>query len=210
MVSVPRVTLRGIVPIAIAFAAVCFASYFGAWEQALQVIRSNSTQTRSSLLLLGDSLTEQGVDPDRSGWVALLQNRYQRSADVLPRGLSGYNTNAPDADLLVITPPRVDDAARLQRSKTGRLDRSNAEAGEYAKSCVATAERLGVAVLDLHALFNSMPAREQAMALEDGLHLSAWGNRLVDRLLRAKVADAFPALVSRLQVSTIPNWDRLM
>ncbi|KAE9084699.1 hypothetical protein PF010_g20732 [Phytophthora fragariae] len=67
-------------------------------------------------------------------------------------------------------------------------------AGEYAKACVVTAERLNVAVLDVHSLFNSMSARDQAMTLEDGLHLSAWGNRLMDRLLRAKIADAFPAL----------------
>ncbi|KAE8888002.1 hypothetical protein PF005_g21501 [Phytophthora fragariae] len=83
-------------------------------------------------------------------------------------------------------------------------------AGEYAKACVVTAERLNVAVLDVHSLFNSMSARDQAMTLEDGLHLSAWGNRLMDRLLRAKIADAFPALASRLHVAAVPNWDQLM
>lgn len=87
-----RVTLRSLVPVVVAVAAVCFASYFGAWEQALRVIRGGRAQTRPVLYLVGDSITENGVNLDKSGWVALLQNRYQRSTDVLPRGLSGYNT----------------------------------------------------------------------------------------------------------------------
>ncbi|KAL3671278.1 hypothetical protein V7S43_003210 [Phytophthora oleae] len=82
-------------------------------------------------------------------------------------------------------------------------------AGEYARVCVETAERLGVAVLDVYTVFNSMSVRERTMCLEDGLHLSTWGNQIMDRLLRAKIADAFPALMSRLEVSEIPNWDRL-
>ncbi|RNF19172.1 putative esterase [Trypanosoma conorhini] len=40
-------------------------------------------------ILLGDSLTEQGYF---SGWAAQLSERYVRRADVLNRGLSGYNT----------------------------------------------------------------------------------------------------------------------
>nr|CCC89532.1 putative esterase [Trypanosoma congolense IL3000] len=41
------------------------------------------------ILLLGDSLTEQGFS---SGWVSRLSDAYVRRADVLNRGLSGYNT----------------------------------------------------------------------------------------------------------------------
>ncbi|RMX67491.1 hypothetical protein DD238_001304 [Peronospora effusa] len=44
------------------------------------------------IYLTGDSLTQRGTDPDESGWVALMQHRYNRSADIIPRGLSGYNT----------------------------------------------------------------------------------------------------------------------
>ncbi|ETL99404.1 hypothetical protein L917_03741 [Phytophthora nicotianae] len=261
------VSLRSLVPVVAAVAVVYFASYFGAWMQV------TFRDRRPVLYLLGDSITENGANPDKSGWVALLQHRYQRSTDVLPRGLSGYNTkwfiefalpvikrelsdgsispslitlwlgandaaltdgpsarqhvpleayatnletivymlkaSAPDAELLLITPPHVDDAARQMRSKTGRLDRSNTMAGEYARVCVETAGKVGVTVLDVHSLFNVMSARERTMCLEDGLHLSAWGNRLMDRLLRTKIADAFPALMSRLEVWDIPNWNRL-
>jgi len=41
-------------------------------------------------MLLGDSLTQQGSNPE--GWAMLLQQTYVRSVDVINRGLSGYNT----------------------------------------------------------------------------------------------------------------------
>ncbi|CUG06015.1 esterase, putative [Bodo saltans] len=42
-----------------------------------------------NILLLGDSLTEQGYE---NQWCAHLQNYYQRRADVVCRGFGGYNT----------------------------------------------------------------------------------------------------------------------
>jgi lysophospholipase L1-like esterase len=44
--------------------------------------------SRPKLLLLGDSLTQLSFE----GWGGDLANRYQRRADVLNRGMSGYNT----------------------------------------------------------------------------------------------------------------------
>lgn len=43
---------------------------------------------RSKILLLGDSLTQLAFE----GWGSKLADRYQRRADVLNRGMSGYNT----------------------------------------------------------------------------------------------------------------------
>ncbi|KAL3671277.1 hypothetical protein V7S43_003209 [Phytophthora oleae] len=81
-----------LLPFGVALVAVCFASYFSAWKQILQLDGGVRTQTRPVLYLLGESITEQGVNPAKSEWVALLQYRYQRSTDVLPREFSGYNT----------------------------------------------------------------------------------------------------------------------
>lgn len=53
--------------------------------------------SRPLLLLLGDSLTERAVDA--GGWACLLQQRYNRSTDVLARGLSGYNTRCATLSL---------------------------------------------------------------------------------------------------------------
>ena len=44
---------------------------------------------RPQILLLGDSLTQTSFD----GWGATLANVYQRRADVINRGYSGYNTS---------------------------------------------------------------------------------------------------------------------
>ncbi|CUG43119.1 esterase, putative [Bodo saltans] len=44
---------------------------------------------RKNILIVGDSLTEFGYD---NRWVSNLQHEYQRRADVVARGFSGYNT----------------------------------------------------------------------------------------------------------------------
>ncbi|RLN98480.1 hypothetical protein BBJ28_00006545 [Nothophytophthora sp. Chile5] len=225
---------------------------------------------RPSVLLIGDSLTQRGTDPDNAGWISLLQHRYHRSADIISRGLSGYNTKwfieaalpvidhelssascspalitlwlgandaalpdgdsarqhvplatyaanlteivrafqvtAPEASILLITPPHVDDAVRQTGSHSGRAERTNAVAGEYARSCVEVAHELGISVLDLHSFFNAMSVTDRAACLEDGLHFSARGNRLVDEQLRAKIATAFPELERRLNAWQLPNF----
>ena len=46
-----------------------------------------------SLLLIGDSLTQQGYS-DSGKWVALLANLFQRKCDVMNRGFSGYTTRS--------------------------------------------------------------------------------------------------------------------
>ncbi|RLN05769.1 hypothetical protein BBJ28_00023559, partial [Nothophytophthora sp. Chile5] len=120
-----------------------------------------------------------------------------------------FRTSAPDAQILLITPPHVDEAARLMRSKTGRLDRSNAVTGEYARACVDAARELDIPVLDLHTFFNTLPPRERASCLEDGLHFTARGNRLVEQQIRAKIAASFPELAARLKVWQLPNWSKL-
>ena len=51
-------------------------------------IMSAAALERPKLLLLGDSLTQTSME----GWGGALAHQYQRRADVLNRGLSGYNT----------------------------------------------------------------------------------------------------------------------
>lgn len=48
----------------------------------------NAAVERSKILLLGDSLTQTSLE----GWGGGLGHRYQRRADILSRGMSGYNT----------------------------------------------------------------------------------------------------------------------
>jgi lysophospholipase L1-like esterase len=52
-----------------------------------------SALKRAKILLLGDSITQQSFDTSSCGWGTCVANRYQRRADVLNRGYSGYNTD---------------------------------------------------------------------------------------------------------------------
>ena len=55
---------------------------------------SNVCHRRPSILLIGDSITQQAFGMNgKIGWGSLLASVYQRRADVLARGYFGYNTN---------------------------------------------------------------------------------------------------------------------
>lgn len=251
----------------------------GAWESFL-IQTGLRPKLRPVLLLAGDSLTEKGTNPKSMGWVTQLQHDYTRSADVVPRGLSGYNTRwyleysmpiiaseiasgkytpafitvwlgandaalpagsnseqhvpkeaykknlvrivhafqnmAPDARILLITPPHVDDNARHRRArkyegeKKGLVDRTNEMAGNYARACVETAHSLGVPVLDLHTFFNDMPKWRRNNLLEDGLHLNTRGNRLMYEQLQDKIESEFPDVVRKLKRWQTPAFSKLV
>lgn len=51
-----------------------------------------SAISRPAFYFIGDSITEQGSAPGTGGWVTLMQDQYAQSADVINRGLSGWNT----------------------------------------------------------------------------------------------------------------------
>jgi lysophospholipase L1-like esterase len=251
----------------------------GAWETLL-VQTGLRPKLRPVLLLAGDSLTEKGTNPKSNGWVTLLQHDYTRSANVVPRGLSGYNTRwylkyampvirseivsgtytpalitvwlgandaalpdgsnseqhvpidvyrqnlikivrefealAPDARILLITPPHVDDMTRHRRAKKnkgdkqGLVDRTNAMAEKYARACVETAHKLGLPVVDLYSYFSEMPRWRRNNLLEDGLHLNTRGNKLMYDKLMDKIKDAFPDVVRKLERWQVPNFSRLV
>ncbi|KAL7527359.1 hypothetical protein ACHAWF_002147 [Thalassiosira exigua] len=51
-----------------------------------------STTRRAKIMLFGDSITQQSFSASDCGWGACLSDKYQRRADVLNRGFSGYNS----------------------------------------------------------------------------------------------------------------------
>ncbi|RLN98478.1 hypothetical protein BBJ28_00006547 [Nothophytophthora sp. Chile5] len=230
---------------------------------------------RPTLLLLGDSITQDGTNPLIGGWICLLQHRYNRSADVVPRGFCGYNTKyfvqhvlpglkrdlaswlavptlivtlwlgandsallsghegvlhvpldeyrtnlreivgairekAPTASILLITPPAINDPVRLDLSPIGKLDRSNAESAEYGRVCIEEAATLGVSVLNMHQVFNALPAQERAACQHDGLHLTTKGNALVADEVGAAIEREFPALMKQLDTWEHPDFLDLM
>lgn len=79
------------------FVQPCFRSAVPLRARAAQVTARDSADElsmdacrRPTVLLFGDSITQQSFS--ESGWGAGISNWYQRSADVVNRGFSGYNT----------------------------------------------------------------------------------------------------------------------
>ena len=200
--------------------------------------------SRAKILLLGDSLTQTSFE----GWGGGLANVYQRRADVLNRGMSGYNTrwflqyardygvwkesqqatdvklvviffgandasieelsphahcpleeyalnlqqlvnlskeHYPSAKLLLVTPPPVHHAQRLEYQKkrygdkaTGVLERTLENTGKYAEACRRVGLDNTIPVVDL---FDSMQQVDDfGRYFHDGLHFSEEGHKFVE------------------------------
>lgn len=121
---------------------------------------------------------------------------------------------APDAKVLFITPPFVDDevqqkhADKYKGDMKGMVAHSNAMAGIYARACVDTAKTLGLPVLDLHTYFNNLTEYTHKHVLEDGLHLNLKGNNHMYEQLRQKIEAEFPNISHKLERWQIPSYER--
>ena len=67
---------------------------------------------RPQFITFGDSITQKGFSSP-SGWTAALAEAYQRRADVVNRGYSGYNTNWALQLLDKVFPPAGCSGVRL-------------------------------------------------------------------------------------------------
>ncbi|KAG7380598.1 hypothetical protein PHYPSEUDO_006992 [Phytophthora pseudosyringae] len=127
-----------------------------------------------------------------------------------------FQVLAPDARIVLITPPHVDDRTRYRRarrregSRKGLVDRTNEMTGNYAQVCVETARTLGLPVVNLYAYFNDMPRWRRNNLLEDGLHLNTRGNKLMYDQLLDKIKAEFPGVVRKLERWQLPNFNRLV
>ncbi len=224
---------------------------------------------RPVVVLLGDSLTQRGgaVAGGAPGWAARLGELYARRADVVNRGLSGYNTRwvlpelpvllggaaagaglvvvwlgANDAALsggdsasqhvplaeyrdnlrailghveampgspraLLVTPPPVDETARLRFTGGAAPERTNAAAEAYARACLEVARETDTWALALWDVMTAAgrPAWEEMLC--DGLHLSPSGEEFVyDQVVRA--IEASHLAPSALPMD-VPDWKDL-
>lgn len=98
---------------------------------------------------------------------------------------------APKARIVLITPPAVDETARLERSANGKLERSNEATGRYAKICVEVAQAQAVPFIDMYSLLNTFQGVDFSSQFVDGLHFSPNGNRLFFTQLTAKITEIF-------------------
>jgi lysophospholipase L1-like esterase len=106
---------------------------------------------------------------------------------------SGAPARAPPA-LVFITPPPVDEAARVVAGVVrwgaefdGQAERTNAVARQYADACKAVAAELGAPCVDAWSALQALP-NWQAL-LDDGLHFAPSGNEALFNAL-VQVIDA--------------------
>ncbi|XP_056175755.1 GDSL esterase/lipase At5g45920 isoform X1 [Syzygium oleosum] len=244
---------------------------------------------RPKIYIFGDSITEESFGG--GGWGALLAHHFSRTADVVLRGYSGYNTRWalkvldkvfpaaggsddaplaitvffgandaclpdrcsafqhvplheykqnlhsiistfklfhaprlahvkdhpargvcratllrrggkkrwPKTQILLISPPPIDEDARLKfpyvDNPMGMPERTNEAAGAYAKACVSVAAECGFPVVDLWTKMQRFPDWGKA-CLRDGLHLTQTGNRIVFDEVIMKLRDVGLSLES--------------
>lgn len=72
------------------------------------VSSQRSLHERRRVLLVGDSITQQSFSAAYQGWGAGLGDWYQRSADVMNRGFSGYNSRWMRQSLQQMFPPSAE------------------------------------------------------------------------------------------------------
>ncbi|CAA0817827.1 GDSL esterase/lipase [Striga hermonthica] len=218
---------------------------------------------RPKIYLFGDSITEESFS--YGGWGASLTDHFARTADVVLRGYSGYNTRWalkiiesvfpfseigrdqpaaitvffgandaclpdrsskfqhvpleeykhnlqalvayfkkqwPSTHIILITPPPIDEQARILYPYPGNVpgipERTNEFAGAYAKQCLAVEAECGVSSIDLWGKMQEFPGWQTAY-LRDGLHLTQDGNKVVFEEVIARLRE------KQIRPDTLPS-----
>mmetsp|Transcript_9966 Transcript_9966/g.32305 ORF Transcript_9966/g.32305 Transcript_9966/m.32305 type:complete len:274 (-) Transcript_9966:83-904(-) len=180
--------------------------------------------TRWALLALG-KIFPRGIEPPRLVTVFFGAN------DAMLEGYPGQRQHVPLAEysanlrrvvahvravaagvtIVMIAPPPIDEPGRLaylqknpafNQPPPTRNERTNAEAGAYARACMEVAREEGVAALDTWSLIQKEP--EWGGCLSDGLHLSPRGNEVVYKALQAAIVQADPALDPERMAGDLP------
>ena len=114
--------------------------------------------------------------------------------------MCNYLKDMCKGQILLVTPPPVDHEQRLvyqverygKQEATGKLERTNCNAGKYASKCVEIGHATQIPVLDLWTAMQS--ESNWASLLSDGLHLSPAGNRFVGRAMVHSIQQHYPDL----------------
>ena len=123
--------------------------------------------------------------------------------------ISTIQSRLPKSAIILITPPPVDEQARLQHAFTTygvvleQSERTNQVTGQYANAAKRLGEEVQIPVLNLWEEFQkASPEDWKTVFLSDGLHLSPAGNELVGRL----VLELIEKKLNHISVASIP-WD---
>ncbi|XP_011045900.1 PREDICTED: GDSL esterase/lipase At5g45920-like [Populus euphratica] len=96
--------------------------------------------------------------------------------------ISFFKKRWPEIVILLITPPPIEEDARVRHpyieNPSGLPERTNEAAGAYDQACMSVAKECGCPVVDLWIKMQECLDWKKAY-LSDGLHLTQAGNRIV-------------------------------
>ncbi|AES63978.1 putative SGNH hydrolase-type esterase domain-containing protein [Medicago truncatula] len=106
--------------------------------------------------------------------------------------VSFFKKRWPTTKVILITPPPIDEVARLrypfENNPEGLPERTNEAAGEYARACITVATECHIPYIDLWTKMQQFPDWKKVY-LSDGLHLTNGGNQLVFEEVIKKLRD---------------------
>lgn len=188
-----------------------FSGFTTRWivQQVLPSLRTELIEQagRIELVTLWLGANDAALKDGRSGdqHVPLEEFRVQLSEII-----KAIRDGAPTAKLLLLTPPPVDEQARLELCESpALLDRSVAAVQGYAQAVVdiAAAERLEV--LDVYAMLMQMEPPQRHALFSDGLHFNMQGNEFIFDQIQAKIHSSFPHLDPDALPWPTPDWKTL-
>ncbi|KAJ1393994.1 SGNH hydrolase-type esterase domain [Sesbania bispinosa] len=126
--------------------------------------------------------------------------------------VSFFKKRWPTSHVLLITPPPIDEDARLRHpygeNPQGLPERTNEAAGEYARACIAVGGECEIPVVDIWTKMQQFPDWRRDY-LSDGLHLTQGGNQVVFEELIRKLRDEGLSLESMpVDLPLISDIDR--
>lgn len=165
---------------------------------------------RPTILTIGDSITEGGLDPE-GGWTVRLASAYARKADVVNRGFGGYTT----ATMLLSLPEILQSTSSQQialatvwlgANDASMPDRANAAAhvplDVYARNLVAIVQQLQAAGVQNILLVTPPPVNEAA----PGAILPGESSPNRTFKFTARYAAAVRSIASQLSLPLLDVW----
>jgi lysophospholipase L1-like esterase len=113
-----------------------------------------------------------------------------------------YQKIAPEAGIILLTPPPVVDEVRLQYFP--KLDRSTEVVQQYVQICHQVATETQVEIIDVFEYF-TMSKKDFAPFFTDGLHFTSEGNAIVYDLIEKKLMTTFPTLMKEATEWQLPD-----
>ncbi|KAJ1393993.1 SGNH hydrolase-type esterase domain [Sesbania bispinosa] len=106
--------------------------------------------------------------------------------------VSFFKKRWPTTHVLLITPPPIDEDARLRfpyvENPQGLPERTNEASGEYARACIAVAGECEIPVIDIWTKMQQFPDWKKDY-LSDGLHLTQGGAQVFFEEVIRKLRD---------------------